>query len=254
MIEGGLYNAAASMISSVARLARLANNAANIATPGYKQDVTLIRSFGDVLLSQIRPYSGGIEIYPVGDVGSRTLVDAAALDMTQGPLMTTQLPLDLALEGPGLLCIQQDDGIYYTRDGSFGRNTEGYLVAKDGGLVLGQAGALHLPDGEVFVDSAGAISVDGVSVDSLRLVDFAPEVELTKVGANYLKPADDSAVPLDAAAARVLQGYLEGSNVDAVAVMVEMMSATRTYEASQRILQLQNQVLGRAVNDLGSLS
>lgn len=140
MIQQGVYNAAANMVSSVARMARLANNAANVATPGYKQDITLIRSFEDVLLARIRPYSGGIEIYPLGDLDNRTLIDAAALDLNQGPLMSTELPLDLALEGLGFFCIQRDDGVFYTRDGSFQRDAEGHLVAKDGGLVLGQGG------------------------------------------------------------------------------------------------------------------
>lgn len=110
-----------------------------------------------------------------------------------------------------------------------------------------------LPDGEVYIDSEGAVFADDVLVDTLRLVDFAPDVELTKVGENYLVAADDLIAPIDATGAQVLQGYLEGSNVDAVSVMVEMMSVTRTYEASQRILQMQNEILERSVNELGSI-
>ncbi len=241
----GLYTGASGLRLQMTRLGILGNNLANASTPGYKQDVDAVASFPQLLLSRIRDTGQSIGL--VGPVGTGAGLREETLDLRQGHLVDTAKPLDLALVGPGFFAVQTPEGVRYTRDGSFSRDSNGQLVTAQGYPVLGETGPITLPDGDPVVKPDGTIAVNNQPVARLRLLDFPQGTELKKTGDNLLTA--DGATP--ATQASVSQFTLEASNFDPVNGMIDLMAASRAYETNQRLLQIQDQTLERAVNDVG---
>lgn len=254
----GFYAAAAGMVAQLTRQEVVANNLANVNTPGFKRDVTPLiagrelPTAGDFHGTLSVASRTGSHRWFIGTVGTGSLVDQSIPDLSQGPLRQTGNELDLALHGDAHFIVQGYAGeTLYTRVGSFSRDGEGRLVSPEGFLLVGQEGPIVLPPGEVRVDEDGAVLLDGQVVDQIKLTAFAPDTPYRKVGFNVFVPEDPDEAPLEQVSVLVKQGYLEGSNVDPAESMTEMMSIMRAYEANQRILQMQDQALERAVNDLG---
>jgi flagellar basal-body rod protein FlgF len=257
----GLYSAASGMDTHMRRLAVEANNLANARTPGYKQDRVPVESFALLLRGRTDPAIPMLDVpFPapaqtelIGPIGSGVFPWEPVLDLSQGsPYQTGEL-LDLALIGPGFFAVQTPDGERYTRAGNFLVDGNGMLRTATGDLVLGEQGPIQVGGGDLSIASDGTIFVNGNAVARLRLVEFdAPA--LRKVGENYLAPQDPAVLPRPATATQVLQGYLEGSNVDLSRTMVRLIELQRAYELSARALQLQDQTLGQAINDVGRVS
>ncbi len=251
----GIYTAASGMVSNFRRQSIVTNNLANVSTTGYKQDVTASSDFSNMLMikeaAAARPSSKPWE--SIGTLGAGTELGEIQLDQSQGDLAETGNALDLALNGPGYFAIQTPAGTYYTRDGSFYRDPTGLLARADGGLLLGENGPIQVGEGNIVVDGDGTVSVDGQVAGRIRTVEFGPQDRLLKIGSNYVAPENANVQPQAAQGTAISQGFLERSNVDVTRAMVEMMSAMRSYEASQRMVQLQDQTLDRAVNDVGKV-
>jgi flagellar basal-body rod protein FlgG len=243
----GLYTAASGMMAQMTRQGIVANNLANATTPGYKQDIATQGFFQRLFLSRLDPAGAS----PLGALGSSAGAVSAHADFAQGALSDTGGELDLALTGDGFFAVQTPDGLQVTRNGAFGRDAEGRLTTTDGALVLGVDGPLTLPPGRVRVEGDGAISVDGQPAGRLQIVRFEAD-QLDKVGAGRFAPRAGAA-PQPATAA-VNQGFLEASNVDLTRAVTDMMAASRSYEANQRMLQIQDDLLGKAVNEVGRLA
>lgn len=246
-----IYTAAANMVAQINRQTVIANNVANVDTPGYKQDVTVAEQFAGLLLRRLGPdgESGPV----IGMVGTGVMVPQVALDLSQGELTTSGRPLDIALAGPGFFAVQTADGVRYTRAGIFQQNANGALATMDGGLVLGQNGPVRLPPAaDVQVRPDGRILVNDQEVDRFQLVEFPPGARLRKVGNSYV--VSEGAEPSAARATTTVQGAIEQSNVDPLRATSEMMAALRLYQANQQVIQLQDQTLDRLINDVGRVS
>lgn len=254
----GLYSAASGMDTHMRRLAVEANNLANVRTPGYKQDRVPAESFELLLRGSTDPLAPALDVpfaSPVateltGTVGSGIYPLEPVLDLSQGSLYGTGEPLDLALVGPGFFAVQTPDGERYTRAGNFSVDGSGLLRTATGDLVLGEQGPVQVGAGDLSVGPDGTISVNGNAVARLRLVEFDVPA-LQKVGENYLAPRDPATAPRPATGTQVRQGYLESSNVDLSRTMVSLIEIQRAYELSARALQMQDQTLGAAINDVG---
>jgi len=245
----GIYTAAAGMVSSVTRLMRLTNNMANIATPGYKQDLSPTDTFDALLLARIDAQTGAP--VTIGPLTTYLVADRAELDLGQGNLRQTGRDLDLAVSGEGFFVVQRDGDTYYTRNGSFLVGANGQLQTEDGGSVLGEGGPLTLGPGMIGVSADGAVAVDGVSAGRLSVVTFPQGMALRKVGDSYFQA--EGATPVAVARPQVAQGFLEESNVDAARSMLDLLATQRSFSASQRLLQLQDAALQKAVNEIGRL-
>ena len=251
----GLYSAASGMVSNFRRESIITNNLANVSTIGYKQDLTAPSDFANLLMVQ----QGGPNGSPpnsqgaVGPMGTGTELGEIRLDLSQGDIAETGNPLDLAISGPGYFAVQTPNGTYYTRDGEFFRDALGRLARSDGGLLLGDNGPIQVGEGNIVIDGDGTVTVDGQVAGRIRLADFGPQEQMLKIGNNYLVPANPNARVVAAQSAAINQGFLEHSNVDMTRETVEMLSAMRSYEASQRMIQLQDQTLDRAVNDVAKV-
>ena len=243
----GMYEAAASMVSSMTRLVRLGNNLANMSTPGYKQDLSAPQSFKDMVLSRLDNAPGSGEI---GSLTSIVVSDKPRLDLSQGMLRETGRPLDLALSGPGFFTVEKDGNRLYTRNGTFEVDPTGALRTPDGAAVIGNSGPITVPPGQVSFQQDGTILVDGAAVNQLAIVSFADNAELRKKG-NSLIEVMGGAQGEPAPGTSVFQGYLEGANVDVANAMMELLTSRKTYGSSQRLLQMADAALQKAVTELG---
>jgi flagellar basal body rod protein FlgG len=248
----GLYQSAAALQVQEYRQAITANNLANVDTPGFKPDrITfqdrLSRSIAQKTMATRHPVLDGL---PGGVFESPVYTDHA-----QGPLTTTDAPLDLALEGEGLFKLRTDDGIRYSRDGRLVMDRDGRLRhAASGGEVLDDRGRPLLVDSRsrspLRIDERGQVSQGADEIGRLAIVRFADAQALGKTGANLFSASGKEIAAEDVS---VVQGAIEESNVDPVATLVDMIQATRAYQINATILTLQDDSLGRVVNELGRI-
>ncbi|GAW31229.1 flagellar basal-body rod protein FlgF [Carboxydocella sp. JDF658] len=249
----GLYTAASGMVAQQKRMDTIANNMANVNTAGFKRDETVVEAFPQLLLSRLNdpgiPGAAKGEIRPlVGGLGTGARLQAVLPIFTQGPLRQTEAPLDVAIAGDGFFVVQTPAGEAYTRNGAFQLDEQGYLVTSAGYRVLGQGGPIRVqPGSKVVIDEQGQVTANGQPVGKLRVVAFANPQALQKLGDSLFQGT--GATPL---AEPVLRpGFLEQSNVNPVLEMVNMLTAMRTYEAGQKTIQAEDQLLEKAVNEVG---
>ncbi len=230
----GLYASASGLIAANAIQDSTANNLANASTVGFKKDSLLTESFANLLMRRLERGQKS-DIGPLG-VGLRA--SEQYTDLEQGPMEYTGRPMDFAIAGPGYFVLATPDGERYTRDGSFQIDSEGYLVTYEGNRVLGR-------DREAIYaeDAAGQ---DFLIVDS-------PRQGLQKEGYNIWRAAPNRQEEIFAIDGLVQREHLEQSNVSLVKEMTEMIRVVRLYEAGQKMIQAQDETLGKAVNEIGRI-
>jgi flagellar basal-body rod protein FlgF len=205
----------------------LANNLANVSTPGFRAELQAFRAV------------------PVQGSGASTRVYALettpGYDATPGVITNTGRNLDVAVKGNGWLSVQALDGTEaYTRGGALDVTADGTLVTRSGLPVMGDGGPIQIPaNSEVSIAADGTISAKNATtgkstaVGRLKLV--TPEAPLERGEDGLFRGAEgDLAADLTA---RVQDGALEGSNVSAVETMVSMIAAARQFEAQMKMLQ-----------------
>lgn len=251
----GLYTSGLGMSTQMKRLDVISNNLANVNTTGYKKDDAIVSSFPEMLMSRINDTQNNINIpKPIGRVTLGTQVDEIYTNFTQGSFVKTDEKFNLAIQGEGFFVINTPNGEErYSRDGSFVVDANGQLKTQEGNSVMGQNGLVILGEDfltqahEVFIDDVGALIIDGEYIDNIRMVSFEDNNNLQKVGDNLYR-GNDNPVPFEG---RILQGYVENSNVNSVTAMVDMITVSRTYEANQKMIQVHDTLMGKAVNEVG---
>lgn len=251
MIQG-LWQSAAGLQTQEYRQAIIANNLANVDTPGFKPDRITFHE----RLSAARAADGPRVRHPVLDnLPGGVFETPVYTDFSQSGFMATGGALDVAVAGKGFLVVQTPEGPRYTRDGSM-------LMDKDGALVhqatnrpmadaRGRAIVLDRNSTEsIHIDDTGRVMQGDEVVAELGLVDFADQSVLEKTGDNLLDAG--GALPIEASGT-LLQRNLESSGVDSVSSLVEMIEATRTYQMNATLLTLQDESLSRVVNDVGRI-
>ncbi|NLJ78933.1 MAG: flagellar hook-basal body protein [Tissierellia bacterium] len=187
----------------------------------------------------------------VGTMGAGIKVQKVITDFTQGDMIETGAKYDIALVGPGFFKVAGEDGnIYYTRDGSFTVDSQNRLITSRGEIVQGVEGTIYIAGEDVTIDYYGRIMVDGNMVGTLDIVDIDNREFLRKMGDSLFAMAegvDPEEVPFQG---EVLQGYLEGSNVNAINEMVEMITLLRDFEAGQRAIRVQDEMLEKSANEI----
>ncbi len=202
----------------------VSNNIANMNTPGY-------RAQNLVFIEQISAPKGG-------DDPLSMVMDYGQFHVTKpGPVKITSNPLDLALVGPGYFTVQGPDGPRYTRAGNFELNVLGELVTPAGYPVSGAGGgSIIIPDsaGRVTISADGTISGNEGEIGKLMIVEFENQQTLNPEGDN-LYASSEQGIPSEKTS--VTQGALEGSNVQPVQEMSEMIRILREYQMLARSLQ-----------------
>ena len=252
----GLYTSAIGMAGQMKRMDTVANNLANADTPGFKRDVVITQSFSDVMMQRVREYElrGFNTTNITGPASLGIIVSSVHRDFSMGSLQPTGSPLDLAVTGRGFFEIAFTDPsgevtIMYSRSGSFTLSEGNVLTTLGGHPVLSEAGnPIVIPNGEITIHENGGITVDGIGVDTIRMVDFEDHATLRAFGDNLYATTDMSTMaPFTG---RLVQGYIETSNVNIVREMVEMIALSRAYEANARMVSIADQTLGQAVNEI----
>jgi flagellar basal-body rod protein FlgF len=214
----------------------IANNLSNMDTIGYKKDVPI---FWRIMAESSNKYSNSV-------------TETSATLFAQGDLKRTGNSLDLGIEGEGFFKIQTPGGVRYTRSGSFQLNREGILVQSNGFPVLGQGGEISLEAGSIVIGTDGSIQVNGTDRGKIALVTFEDLTSLKKEGQTLFKMEEDQGEK-EATNGKILQGSLEMSNVDSMTTMVQLIESFQNFEACHRVVQANDEMDGKAVNELGKL-
>lgn len=252
----GLYTSAIGMITQMNKMDTITNNIANVDTTGFKEDNAIVQSFSEEMMKILDDPERRL-IKRNNDIGKVTLgnfITEVYTDFSNASIKETTGTYDFAIEGEGFFAIEHLDKNgnsteKYTRDGSFTVNQYGELVTKNGHYVLGDNGRITIPNGQVSISENGYIYANGEFVDRLKLVNFENLDTLRKYGSNLYDKIDDTIEkPFNA---KVMQGHLEGANVNVVDEMVKLINVSRIYEVNSNMIQSHDSVIGKAVNDLG---
>ena len=251
----GIYTSASGMMSQGIKQETIANNLSNLDTNGYKKDSSIMGSFPDMLINTQNSMSESDGSIPVGRLNLGSLVEENYTEHTQGTLSQTENNLDFALNGNGFFTLQTPEGERYTRDGHFLRDVDGNLVDANGNYVLGEDGeVVSVPTSDIVVDEQGNIAVEDETLNTLTVTEFENPETLIKEGSNFFVEAEETEIDnQEGLNTSIEQGFLEKANIDIQKEMSEAISSLRTYEANQKILQAQDELLGKCVNEVGTL-
>lgn len=254
-----LHTAASGMRAQEQNVQTVANNIANIRTTGYKKQRA---EFQDLLYQNLRRVGSSSSdsgtVVPTGvQIGSGVKFAATSRVLTQGSLEQTEQPLNLAIRGEGYFEISLPDGrTAYSRDGSFERNQDGEIVTLDG-YQLGNGITIPEDSRAITVSADGQVEVvvgnDSTpsNVGQVDLVAFINPGGLEAIGDNlFLETAasgnPQNGTPGDEGLGNILQGFLEGSNVEAVAEISDLISAQRAYELNSRVISAADEMMQAA--------
>jgi flagellar basal-body rod protein FlgF/flagellar basal-body rod protein FlgG len=234
-MDSGYYAAFAGLVARTQALDMAASNLANAQTSGYRAEREYFRS---VLLDPLGtdPRFGGSQLGST--VNNFGVLGGDHLDLSQGVLTPTGNALDLAIEGQGFFAVETQNGVRYTRDGSFHRARDGRLVTAEGEPVLSTVNQpIPVPPGEVSVGGDGALSVGGGTVASIGIFTFPSGTQLTPKGKNrYVSP--DTVQGTLATGSAIHQGTLEAANQDAIQGSLDLVVMQRQAETMQRALTI----------------
>lgn len=252
----GLYTAYTGMVAEQNRLDVISNNLANSATVGYKRESIVNQSFAEELTIKIRDGSEAYLDRPVGTMSLGTKTGEVYTHFTQGPLRETSAPYDLAIQGEGFFQVRMtnkegEDTIRYTRNGNFKMTQDGFIVDTEGNHLQSDSGDLVVPTNvaDISIDQMGYVSADGMIIDHISLADIVDKDYIEKFNDCYYTALDGAEIVRGTGL--IEQGYTEQSNVNVVSEMVHMIAVTRAYEAGQKMIQTEDDLMQKFSNEVG---
>jgi flagellar basal-body rod protein FlgF len=267
-------------IAQQRKVETIANNVANANTVGFKKDQLVFKEHLTALTQGIEDihiprkefspadfyHTQGAENAMVAVAGSYTIHE-------QGEFIPTSNPLDIALKGEGFLEVLTPTGVRFTRKGNLSINRDGELVSDQGYKILSSLNAtqeeLRSPAGEnsfpkpeervikIPTNSKVTISQDGEilspngSIGNLSIVEFVDKHALKKEGNSLFITPDEANISRTDVKTTVNQGFLEGSNVNAIEEMSELIKAHRHFESIQKAINAYDSISGKAANEIG---
>lgn len=213
----------------------VANNIANSATTGFRQEGLVFSEY--------------IKSSPSQPSLSMSRAQVRNTSYEQGTLTQTKGDFDFAIEGEGFFLVETQSGERLTRAGSFSPNAEGDLVTPEGYRVLdaGRAPVFIPPGMQIGVASDGTISTDGQPVGQIGIFTPVDPLDLQRED-GVLFRSDQGVAPTDQA--KVVQGFLESSNVDPILQFARMIEVQRAYEMGQSFLEAEDERIRSAVKSL----
>ena len=227
-MDSSIEAAASSLATLTGQYQTVTHNMANASTVGFKRRIEAVtQSLADLQAG----------------ASAGTLTGSSFIDFTQGSLVHTGRPLDLALKGKGFFAIETQAGPLYTRDGVFQVDAQGQLVDSAGQIVGGEGGPIVIPPdvdvSRVSVATDGQITAAGQVVGKLRIVEFEDILGLASAGKNCFR-APEAVTPSQSETSSVYQGFQEASNVSIVEELVDLITVTRMYEANLKTISAQD--------------
>lgn len=237
----------------------IANNLANMNTTGFKGDrvsFTLLEPEPEKRYDSPLPpanFKVGIEqlMHLRGNEMAYVGVADVTRDPSQGPAIQTHNPTDLMIEGEGMLAVETPDGTRYTRSGALGISRDGFLVTQAGHPIRGEKGSIPVRAGAFQINDGGEVWQNNQLVDRIQLYKFDDPKALEREGMNYFYYGGTPEGARLVARPEVRQGFLEGSNVNAIKDMTNMIIAHRSYEAYQKAVQNFDQMMQKSSNSIG---
>lgn len=227
----GIYHAARSLETQNKNLERIANNLANLNTVGYKREGMFIQILNQLGLPQVK----------------------SPVDMSQGELVETKNPLDLAIVGVGLFVVKTEKGYEFVRNGNFQISQEGFLIDKEGRKVIGKNGEINLSEYQLdennllSISRTGEVKVGENVVDNLLIAKLNEDTyEHRKEGLNFDSVSDIQDLA-EEGEYQILQGYLEESNVNPIQEMENMIRVSKDYESSYKMVISLDESLQKSV-------
>lgn len=239
----GMYLSAAGADVQRQRIEVMSNNLANVSTPGFARQLSVIQARHAEAIEQgiVSPGDGTIH-----DVGGGVGLVETVTDHTRGTLQKTDIPTDFALRGAGYFVVEKEGEQRLTRAGNFTLNSQGELITPGGYKLLSEGGSpITITSPNWRVSPGGTIDQDGISTP-VKMVKALPG-DLSREGENLYAPLGET-TPLRADERQMMSGYLELSNVSPTSQMMELIEASRAYEANIRMIQNQDQMLGSLVS------
>jgi flagellar basal-body rod protein FlgG len=255
-MNDAMYIAATGMQAHQLSVDTIANNLANINTPGFK--MTRV-SFQDMMYRE-SGLSTGLDLHSIA-FGQGMGVSLAGLSklFSPGELRQTDNPLDVAIQGSGFLEVAMPDGTAaFSRGGSLQINHDGFLTSAEGNLlkpnihVGNDAKSVTIgADGRVMV--VGANQTTANEVGRIEMVNFSDPSGLTALGHNLYTPSERSGdasfgKPGEDGFSQLAPGFIEASNVKLVDEMVNLLVAQRAYGMSVKVIQAADDMAGMSNN------
>lgn len=217
----------------------IANNIANMSTAAYKGERVMFRDH------LARTESGSTVVFPK-QAGIHRITSA-------GPMERTSNALDFAIRGDGYFEVETTNGQRFTRNGHFRLDGEGRLVTADGHPVMDdsqQPIVIEANVSEITVAKDGTVYADNNDVGKLRVVSFGNPQLLVREGGGLMKTDVEPDIPEDY---EVLQGYVEGSNIEPILEITRFMRAAGQYQKSKKVVDEEHDRQRRAIQSLGSM-
>jgi flagellar basal-body rod protein FlgF len=245
-VNSGIYTAYSGMQAQLDALEILANNLANINTTGFKEDKAFFAYLNQSM-------DGSQQSSDLNATVNRTVQTLGALNAAEGSLNATGRELDVAIEGNGFLAIKAPNGVRYTRNGNLHLDPKFVLTTSDGYPVLGATSGrpITLGPGALRINEDGDVLLNDEVIDRLKVVSIGDLSKITKEG-NSLFATSASPESIKASNAKIKSGYLEQSNVNAVASIVRMVNILRHFESIQKSMNLEmNDMNAKVIERLG---
>jgi flagellar basal-body rod protein FlgG len=243
-----LYQAAAALNANSRWQDVIAENLASTSVPGFKKQALSSAAVQAGLLSV--DASGTPQYFSVP-------APRVSTSFQPGEMQFTADDKNAAIEGKGFFQVRLAEGtLAVTRDGEFRVNSHGQLVTKEGYTVMGQLGPIQLDvqnHDPISIASTGEVSQGADVKGKVKLVDYENPELLTKTNGVYFLATNPRLRPKPAAGA-LRDGYVEGANTTSLGEMANMMTAMRGFEANQKVIQIQDDRLGRVITELGNPS
>lgn len=244
----GVYISAEGARAQSQRLETIANNLANVDTVGFKRDLAVLQARYAEEIEQGLDFPGSGSI---NDVGGGVTLACTKTDFSNGGLKNTDQPTDLAIGGEGFFVVQKNGQQLLSRAGNFLLDSRGMLTTPQGYPVLNEARQPVVIDpsaGPWQVTADGGIQQAG-SVINLALVRPASLGDLVKTGENLFATLAET-LPVPPGERRVASGFLEMSGVRPTSEMMEMIEASRAFEANVNLIRSQDEMFGSLVGRL----
>jgi flagellar basal-body rod protein FlgG len=255
MTNAALHVARTGLDAQNTKMQVIANNLANVNTTGFKKDRADFQALAYQQLIAAGAASDSQNKFATGlSLGTGVSLAGTSRIDTQGTLTNTGNSLDMAIQGAGYFQLQRADGtIAYTRDGSFSRTPEGNVVNSDGLPLIPQ---ITIPQGttSITIGNDGTVSAsiagqtEPVALGQIETASFANPSGLQSIGGNLLVETAASGTPQTGVAGldgrgTISQGNLEGSNVNIVEELVDMIETQRAYEVNSKMIKSTDEML-----------
>lgn len=258
----------------------IANNVANANTVGFKKDqlvfkehlTALTKGQEDIDIPR-KEFSPQDFYHTQGAENAMVTVDGSFTIFEQGTLMPTNNPLDVALKGDGFLEVLTPNGVRFTRKGNLSLSRDGELVTDQGYKVLSQLnvseeafrapaseGSFPKPEERILrvptnmkltISNDGEVLTRDGAVGKISVIEFKDKHALRKEGNSLYLTPDELNINRTDIKTTVNQGFLEGSNVNAIEEMSELIKAHRHFESIQKAINAYDQLSGKAANEIG---